>query len=65
MEKLIKKLDELFEKYGVAEEEVAEVGELISEIAGGELNAEGEDFEAPEMGGEDGYEYEDEEGAEG
>lgn len=64
MEKLIKKLDELFEKYGVAEEEVAEVGELISEIAGGELNAEGEDFEAPEMGDDDGN-YEDEEGAEG
>lgn len=64
MEKLIKKLDELFEKYGVAEEEVAEVGELISEIAGGELVAEGEDFEAPEMGEED-VDYEDEEGAEG
>lgn len=65
MDKLIKKLDEIFEKYGVAEEEIAEVGDLIAEVAGGELNSDAEDFVAPDMGdGEDGN-YEDEEGAEG
>lgn len=49
MEKLIKKLDELFEKYKVAEEDIAAVGEIIAGINGDELNMEGEDFEAPEM----------------
>lgn len=62
MDKLIKKLDELFEKYGVAEEEIAEVGDLIAEVAEGELSNEGEDFEAPDMREDDGN-YE--EGAEG
>jgi uncharacterized membrane protein len=61
MEKLIKKLDELFEKYGVAEEEIAEVGQLIADI-NGELNMDGEEFDAPEMGeSEDGYEEADDE----
>jgi uncharacterized membrane protein len=60
MEKLIKKLDEIFEKYGVAEDEIAEVGQLIADL-NGELNTEGEEFEAPEMGeSEDGYEEADE-----
>lgn len=49
MEKLIKKLDEIFAKYGVEQAEIEEVGQLIAEL-GGELNQEGEDFEAPEMG---------------
>lgn len=53
MDKLIKKLDELFAKYQVSEEEIAEVGDLIASI-GGELNTDGEDFEAPKMEGEDG-----------
>ena len=48
MEKLIKKLDELFAKYQVSEEEIAEVGDLIANL-NGELNTEGEEFEAPEM----------------
>lgn len=61
MEKLIKKLDELFEKYGVAEDEIAEVGQLIADI-NGELNMDGEEFDAPEMGeSEDGYEEADDE----
>jgi hypothetical protein len=60
MEKLIKKLDEIFDKYSVAEEDIAEVGELIASI-GGELNTEGEEFDAPEM--ENGSD-EDEEGFE-
>lgn len=60
MDKLVKKLDEIFEKYGVAEEEIAEVGQLIADI-NGELNTEGEEFEAPDMGEtEDGYEEADE-----
>lgn len=48
MDKLIEKLDELFAKYGVSEEEIQEVGVLIANI-GGDLNTEGEDFEAPEV----------------
>ena len=48
MDKLISRLDELFEKYGVSEEEVQEVGMLIANI-GGDLNTEGDDFEAPEV----------------
>lgn len=49
MDKLIEKLDELFAKYGVSEEEVQEVGVIIANI-GGELNTEGEDdFSAPEV----------------
>ena len=49
MDKLIKKLDELFAKYGVSEEEVQEVGVIIANIGGDELNMEGEYFEAPEV----------------
>jgi hypothetical protein len=49
MEKLIKKLDEIFAEYGVAEDDVAEVGALIAGIGGDEFVADGEDFVAPEM----------------
>lgn len=65
MEKLIKKLDELFKKYQVTEEEIAEVGEIIANVENGELVKEGEEFNAPEMGGSDGYEEEYEEDYEG
>lgn len=63
MEKLIKKLDELFKKYNVTEEEIAEVGEIIANVENGELVQEGEEFNAPEMGESDGdYEgYEEDE----
>lgn len=59
MEKLIKKLDEIFAKYGVAEEDIAEVGTLISGIGGGDIVVEGEEFIQPVMGDEDekGSEY--------
>lgn len=59
MEKLIKKLDEIFAKYGVAEEDIAEVGTLISGIGGGDIVVEGEEFIQPVMGEEDekGSEY--------
>lgn len=50
MEKLIKKLDEIFAKYKVEDADIAAVGELISGIGGGEIVAEGEEFVAPEMG---------------
>ena len=51
MDKLIETLDRIFSKYGVSEEEVQEVGMLIANI-GGDLNTEGEDFQAPEVEGE-------------
>lgn len=63
MEKLIAKLDELFKKYDVTEEEIAEVGELIAAVGGEELKTEGDDFEAPEMEEADGID--EEEGYEG
>ena len=57
MDKLIKKLDEIFEKYGVEQAEIAEVGELLDNL-NGELATDGEEFEKPDMGDEDGYEEE-------
>lgn len=62
MDKLIKTLDEIFEKYSVAEEDIAKVGELIANL-NGELNMDGEEFSEPQMEGEDGSD-EDEEGFE-
>lgn len=55
MEKLIQKLDEIFAKYGVEENDVAEVGDIIAELGGSEIaEVEGdEDFIAPAMGGDD------------
>ena len=50
MEKLIKKLDEIFATYNVSDEDIAEVGELVASIGGGELVNEGEDFVVPDMG---------------
>lgn len=52
MEKLIQKLDEIFAKYGVEENDVAEVGDIIAELGGGVIaEVEGdEDFVAPDMG---------------
>lgn len=53
MEKLIKKLGKIFAKYGVAVEDIAEVGTLISGIGAGDIVAEGEEFVAPYMGDND------------
>lgn len=50
MEKLIKKLDEIFATYNVSDEDIAEVGELIASIGGDELVNEGEYFVVPDMG---------------
>ena len=55
MEKLINKLDELFKKYKVTEEEIAEVGEIIANVENADLVQEGEEFNAPEMGESDEY----------
>lgn len=49
MEKFIEELDKLFEKYQVEDADRARIGDLLAGI-GGELNQEGEDFEAPDMG---------------
>lgn len=58
MDKLLAKLDELFAKYQVSEEEIKEVADIINTMDG-ELEQEGEEFAAPEMGdsedGEDDY----------
>ena len=59
MEKFIEELDRLFEKYDVEEADRAKIGDLLAGM-GGELNNEGEDFEAPEMGESDEYDEEDE-----
>ena len=63
MEKLLKKLDEIFNKYEVSDDERADVAEIVDNIAGGELVVEGEDFNAPYMGEgygeEEDFEYED------
>ena len=59
MEKFIEELDKLFEKYDVEEADRARIGDLLAGI-GGDLETEGEDFEAPEMGESDGDYEEDE-----
>ena len=62
MDKLLRKLDEIFEKYGVDPEEIKEVADIINTMDG-ELEQEGEEFQKPEMGdsedGEDEYAEED------
>lgn len=63
MEKFIEELDKLFEKYQVEDVDRARIGDLLAGI-GGELNQEGEDFEAPDMGDGDEYEEDDHEGYE-
>ena len=53
MDKLLKKLDEIFEKYGVDPEEIKEVADIINTMDG-ELEQTGEEFQKPEMGDDDG-----------
>lgn len=57
MDKLRLKLDEIFQKYGVSEEDVKEVGLMLDELGEPELDTTKEEFEVP---GED-YGDEDEE----
>ena len=53
MDKLLRKLDEIFEKYGVDPEEIKEVADIINTMDG-ELEQTGEEFQKPEMGDDDG-----------
>ena len=59
MEKFIEALDELFDKYEVEEADRARIVDLLAGI-GGELETEGEEFNAPDLGEEDGDYEEDE-----
>ena len=62
MEKLLKKFDELADKYGIDEQDRKEFAEIVNNL-GGEIKNEGDDFEAPDMGDEDGNEAEEDEPA--
>lgn len=53
MEKLLKKFDELADKYGIDENDRKEFAEIVNNL-GGEIKNEGDDFDAPDMGDEDG-----------
>ena len=59
MQKLLEKLDEIFEKYGVDPEEIKEVADIINTMDG-ELDMEGEEFRQPEIEGDEDGEYDEE-----
>lgn len=60
MEKLLKKFDELADKYGIDENDRKEFAEIVNNL-GGEIKNEGDDFEAPDMGDDDEHEAEEDE----
>lgn len=60
MEKLLKKFDELADKYGIDENDRKEFAEIVNNL-GGEIKNEGDDFDAPDMGDEDEHEAEEDE----
>lgn len=61
MDKLIEKLDEIFDRYNVAEEDIKAVGELIDGL-NGDIIMEGEDFaEGEKKDGNEEAEYDDDE----
>lgn len=62
MEKLLKKFDELADKYGIDENDRKEFAEIVNNL-GGEIKNEGDDFDAPDMGDEDEHEAEEDEPA--
>lgn len=62
MEKLLKKFDELADKYGIDENDRKEFAEIVNNL-GGEIKNEGDDFEAPDMGDDDEHEAEEDEPA--
>lgn len=62
MEKLLKKFDELADKYGIDENDRKEFAEIVNNL-GGEIKNEGDDFDAPDMGDNDGNEDEEDEPA--
>jgi hypothetical protein len=57
MEKLLKKFDELADKYGIDENDRKEFAEIVNNL-GGEIKNEGDDFDAPDMGDKDEHEAE-------
>lgn len=59
MDKLIEKLDEIFDRYNVAEEDIKAVGELIDGL-NGDIIMVGEDFaEGEKKDGNEEAEYDD------
>lgn len=60
MEKLLKKFDELADKYGIDENDRKEFAEIVNNL-GGEIKNEGDDFDAPDMGDKDEHEAEEDE----
>lgn len=62
MEKLLKKFDELADKYGIDENDRKEFAEIVNNL-GGEIKNEGDDFDAPDMGDNDEHEAEEDEPA--
>ena len=59
MDKLIEKLDEIFSRYNVADEDIKAVGELIDGL-NGDIIMEGEDFaEGETKDGNEEAEYDD------
>lgn len=52
MEKLIEKLDDIFARYNVAEEDIKAVGELIDGL-NGDIVMEGEEYAEGEINGDD------------
>lgn len=60
MEKLLKKFDELADKYGIEDEDRKEFAEILNNL-GGEIKTDGDDFDAPDMGEKDGNEAEEDE----
>ena len=60
MEKLLKLFDEIADKYNIEDEDRKQFAEAINNL-GGEIKNEGDDFDAPNMGDEDGNEDEEDE----
>lgn len=52
MDKLIEKLDDIFARYNVAEEDIKAVGELIDGL-NGDIVMEGEEYAEGEINGDD------------
>lgn len=63
MERLTNFLDELFKRYDVSDEDIAKCGEILAGLGKGDLVTEGDQFDAPNMGDEDGNEAEEDEPA--
>lgn len=60
MEKLLKKFDELADKYNIEDEDRKKFAEVINNL-GGDLVTEGDQFDAPNMGDDDEHEAEEDE----